>query len=438
MGLCRLFTITLMCFCLASSSACTVVRIWPYENKPLTDSATVSTHANLLVQEKERKDGAFVGLTISGGGSRSAIFATAVMLELKKLGILDRVDFISSVSGGGLPAALYALEGYHGIQFDDTTLDLMGRDFQQRWIARWFLPQNIIRYWFTDFTRSDIMVQVFDNNLFDEATFSDLNPERPKLLINATNAGEEPSFVFSDEEFSELHSPLSNYSVARAVNVSSAVPGAFQSISLTRYSSPPQTSRLRYKHLYDGSAFDNLGLKTIGKVLDQAVSTVPRDVTFLKKCVVIAIDAAQRPKDFDPTRANVRGPIDYFVDTDLFNALDVMYDVNRREVLKSFNIDKKEVDRQIFSQFSITNEQSKGTENCHFWHIALRHLEYLEGEDSLYKSLWDRAMTIETSFGLDPLDRAALIEAARHLVADGVKKASQESAAPRFLFTKER
>ena len=47
-------------------------------------------------------------------------------------------------------------------------------------------------------------------------------------------------------------------------------------------------------------------------------------------------------------------------------------------------------------------------------------------------------MTIETTFGLEPLDRAALIEAARHFVADGVKKASQDSTAPRFLFTKER
>jgi len=437
MGLHRLFTIAIMCFCFVSSSACAIVRIWPYENKPVTDSAAVSTHANLLVQEKEWKDGAFVGLAISGGGSRSAIFATAVMLELKKLGILDRVDFISSVSGGGLPAALYALEGYHGIQFDDTTLDLIGRNFQQRWFGRWFLPQNIIRYWFADFTRSDIMAQVFDNNLFDGATFSDLNPDRPKLLINATNAGEEPAFIFSDEEFLDLHSDLSQYSVARAVNVSSALPGVFQSISVTRWSSqPPGPSRLRYKHLFDGGPVDNLGIKTIRKVLDQAVSSPSHDVVFPKNCAVIAIDAAQRTNEGDPAHANTRGPIDYFVDTDLFTAIDVMFDANRVGVLKGLGIAEGTADQDIFSQFPILDKEKKSRGDCNFWHISLRHLKYLKNQDWLYQSLWDQAMTIETSFGLKPLDRAALIEAAHHLVADGALMAKGNSSL-RFLFSKE-
>ena len=46
-----------------------------------------------------RDDGYFVGLAISGGGLRSANFSAACMFQLQSLGLLDHVDYISSVSG---------------------------------------------------------------------------------------------------------------------------------------------------------------------------------------------------------------------------------------------------------------------------------------------------------------------------------------------------
>ena len=432
-----------ICVSLTWSFGCTLIQIHPYENLPQSNPSPTPTHANVEFGEKEASDGAFVGLAISGGGSRSAILATAVMLKLKQLGILERVDYMSSVSGGGLPAALYALDGKKDFRFDENTLDLMGRNFQQRWFGRWFLPHNIARYWFTDFTRSDIMVQVFDSNLFHDATFADLNENRPKLLINATHEGDDPAFMFSDEEFSSLHSDLSQYSIARAVNVSSALPGVFQSILLARYSiPPPQPTRLRYKHLYDGGPVDNLGLKTLRTILRNTLATSTDEKPFPEHCAVIAIDAAQRLNDDNSAHSAVRGPIDYFVDTNLFNAIDVMFDINRMDVLKDFGVDEEDIDRTIFSQFTIVDEERNLTRTCHFWHIALRHLEHLETVDSLDKSLWNRAMTIETSFGLKPSDRAALAEAARHLVDDSVKtadderknKAASDQLAPQFLF----
>src|SRR3712207_8789842 len=45
-------------------------------------------------------DGIFFGVALSGGGSRSANFAAACMFELEQLGLLGRVDYLSSVSGG--------------------------------------------------------------------------------------------------------------------------------------------------------------------------------------------------------------------------------------------------------------------------------------------------------------------------------------------------
>src|SRR5206468_4736393 len=56
-------------------------------------------------------DGYFVGLALSGGGSRSANFAASCMFQLERLGLLEKVDYISSVSGGSLTAAYYCLNG---------------------------------------------------------------------------------------------------------------------------------------------------------------------------------------------------------------------------------------------------------------------------------------------------------------------------------------
>ena len=51
----------------------------------------------------------FVGLALSGGGARAAVFAAAGMHELAERGLLQDVTHVSSVSGGGFPASYFAL-----------------------------------------------------------------------------------------------------------------------------------------------------------------------------------------------------------------------------------------------------------------------------------------------------------------------------------------
>ncbi|MFM8550770.1 MAG: patatin-like phospholipase family protein, partial [Nitrospiraceae bacterium] len=51
----------------------------------------------------------FVGLAMSGGGSRAAVFSAAVLFELHRYGLLQQTDVMSSVSGGSFAAAFYAL-----------------------------------------------------------------------------------------------------------------------------------------------------------------------------------------------------------------------------------------------------------------------------------------------------------------------------------------
>ena len=48
-----------------------------------------------------------VGLAFSGGGIRSATFNLGVLQALERAGLLDKVDYLSSVSGGGYAASCY-------------------------------------------------------------------------------------------------------------------------------------------------------------------------------------------------------------------------------------------------------------------------------------------------------------------------------------------
>lgn len=121
-----------------------------------------STRATLHLGEKELADGRFVGLAISGGGSRAAVFGGAVLKELERIGVLQQVDVISAVSGGALPAAYYALDGYGTIDFSNGFMEQMGRDFQNEVRARWLSPGKVLKYWFTSSTKSDTVVEILD------------------------------------------------------------------------------------------------------------------------------------------------------------------------------------------------------------------------------------------------------------------------------------
>ena len=48
-----------------------------------------------------------IGLALSGGGIRSAAFATGVLKGLHEIGALDQVGYLSTVSGGGFAGAWY-------------------------------------------------------------------------------------------------------------------------------------------------------------------------------------------------------------------------------------------------------------------------------------------------------------------------------------------
>ncbi|HEY2585173.1 MAG TPA: patatin-like phospholipase family protein [Tepidisphaeraceae bacterium] len=241
-------------------------------------------------------DGCFIGLALSGGGSRSANFAAACMFQLQRLGLMQKVDYISSVSGGSLPAAYYCLNGpddWNPANVQKTLTQPFASDL----ITQTLLPWNWLAMIFSDYDRSDVLANIFHNRLFGRGgrslTYADLRADRPRLLINATDLQSGRRFIFCDETFNELNSDLSKYPMAYAVAASAAVPVVLHPVTLRDFS----TIFHEYRHLIDGGVSDNLGIQTLldtyaGQMMSAGAAGRPDP--FPNGAVFIVIDAHTR------------------------------------------------------------------------------------------------------------------------------------------------
>lgn len=279
-----------------------------------------------LAQFKPGKNGdrTLVVLSLSGGGSRAAYFAGAAMLQLSKvfdgIDLLRQVDAISSVSGGSLTAAYYAVsrdsadtaDGWRPEWTAEQVKETLSFDYRNRWLWRWLYPQNIVRYWFTAFDRTDIMAELFADRIFnrdgESLGFKDLNPRRPALFLNATIDSQAPSaedrlsfgnpFTFTKDDFEQLVcSDWEHYPIARGVMASATFPLVFQDMTLRNYCRDPAAE---YVQLFDGGNFDNLGLKTAQKIVDDNQANFDQVVVILVDAY--AEDSGVSPATNDPRR----------------------------------------------------------------------------------------------------------------------------------------
>lgn len=255
--------------------------------------------ASLEILRDRGEDGVLTILALSGGGSRAANFSAEVMLALQERGVLQRIDAITPVSGGGLPAAYYVLsldppEGLGGAVTDnplyqlyrfweaDTVRTLMRRNYINRWAYNCAAPQSICLLQTTSYDRTDVLAETFADELYDNPLggfpyrLRDLNPERPYLILNTTNAtrGEfGRPFTFTHEDFTErLNSDVSSYPLAWAVAASAAFPGPFNYHTLRDYrpevgGTDADTEDRRYLHLTDGGVDNNIASGTVERLL---------------------------------------------------------------------------------------------------------------------------------------------------------------------------
>jgi predicted acylesterase/phospholipase RssA len=285
-------------------------RVKPPQTMPGRQSSPTPAYG-IDVNPDVHPDGCFVGLALSGGGSRSANFSAACMFQLQRLGILEHVDYISSVSGGSLTAAYYCLypDGPGGWNPGHVQRKLT-HSFATDLIWRTFNPFTMPALWFTNWDRSDILADIFTQTLFSRGgrtlTFGDLRADRPRLLINATDLQSGRRFVFCNESFDEINSDLSKYPISHAVAASAAVPVVMHHVTLRDFS----TTFKQYRHLIDGGVVDNLGVQSLVETYTaqvKAAADAGRPDPYPLGAVLIVVDART---EFDAHLSN-RGDISF-------------------------------------------------------------------------------------------------------------------------------
>ena len=256
-----------------------------------------------VVEQSDKGSGVLFLLAFSGGGTRAAAFSYGVLQELSETRLAagghsyrlsDEIDIITAVSGGSFTAAYFGLYGDR--IFEDYEQVFLRRNVQGELTNRVVNPFNWSRLLSPFYTRADMATELYDETIFDHATFADLQQAHgPYIVINATEMTLGTRFQFTQDYADIICTDLNSLPVARAVTASSAVPLLFSPITITNragecgwqrpawvqtaFQTEERSSRLYnlasnmmaledhqqrpYLHLFDGGLADNLGLRAL-------------------------------------------------------------------------------------------------------------------------------------------------------------------------------
>lgn len=158
-------------------------------------------------------------IAISGGGSRSAVFSSAVLEQLAYIPdprhpgrtVLDGVDVLSGVSGGSLSAAYFSTYKPADFSNQDVNVEFFQRyksnmttDFHMRGVAHYLThPWEAVSKYYTRYRFVQTLGETFDQHLFKGNTFGylhqrELAGEAPATLINATSMDTGKKFLFTN------------------------------------------------------------------------------------------------------------------------------------------------------------------------------------------------------------------------------------------------
>ncbi len=228
-----------------------------------------------------------IGLALSGGGVRAATYHMGMLKRLASEGLLEQVTVISSVSGGSLvTAAVVAAAGmrwpsssefldeiYPAVREKMTNADLFSlKAIGWRGISEFNI--DLVK------NRATVLARLLERNWGISGTLDDL-PDVPHWLINATCIETGKNWRFAKREmgdwsFGRHLAPQVPLSVAAAA--SAAVPYVIGAMPLDVpragwwepdpatggqvRAKTPTVSKVR---LWDGGAYDNMGLEAVTK-----------------------------------------------------------------------------------------------------------------------------------------------------------------------------
>lgn len=225
-----------------------------------------------------------IALCLSGGGYRAMLFHLGALWRLNELGWLQKLERISSVSGGSITNGVLGL-GWNKLAFDDdgvaTRFNEVLTEPLRSFASRTVDIRAVLAGIFTSDSAADWVADAYDTHLFHEKTLQDLPDEQrgraPRFVFNAANVQSGVLFRFAkpyvrDYRVGEIRKP--KVKLSQAVAASSAFPPVLSPLTLdfseadftpdsgTDLQTPPYTTKAI---LTDGGVYDNLGLETTWK-----------------------------------------------------------------------------------------------------------------------------------------------------------------------------
>jgi NTE family protein len=313
-------------------------------NPPIATIDRAAGYRNQTRPPRDNSANALVVLAFSGGGTRAAAFSFGVLEELrrteitdaagKRIRLLDEVDVITGVSGGSFTALAYGLYGER--LFDEYEQRFLKRNVQGELIARFFAPKNWTSLWSDNWGRSEMATDLYNEILFENATFGDLAKKPgPLIVATATDISTGSRIGFVQPDFDLICSDLSAVQLARAAAASSAVPLVLSPVTFNNYGGtcgfkepswvravadpanrarPAGRALQRYKemqsfqdganrpylHLVDGGVSDNLGMRAVLETLEiwEASRAAKRgeDAERYRRVVVFVVNSLSSPR----------------------------------------------------------------------------------------------------------------------------------------------
>lgn len=226
-----------------------------------------------------------IGLALSGGGYRAALYALGSLLRLNEAGMLPKIDTVTSVSGGAITAGYLAYK-WDKLNFDPNTgiADNFVKEvamplikFCEKTID---YPSAIIGIFSFKSTIGDKISQKYDKYLYNKKLIRDVacKPNAPEFVFYGTNYDTGVSVQITKNYLRDYRIGKAvehNISISKAVGVSSSFPPFFSPIVLdgsdwkweeTKYSDLYEIEKLRHQlMLCDGGLYDNMGIEKLWK-----------------------------------------------------------------------------------------------------------------------------------------------------------------------------
>lgn len=246
-----------------------------------------------------------IGLALSGGGMRAAVFHAGVMRYLAEKELLEDVVHVSSVSGGSLFSGMIfrlgdycwpSSQAYLAHIFPCFRQILTTQSLQYSAIARLALnPLN----WRFALSRANVLAQVIKALWDVKAPLSAIGSS-PVWSINCTTGETGRRFRFKGVTMGDYelgYAGADGFDLAKAMAISAAFPGGIGPLSVKCKdfswkkrkqwgSGEPEPCQLPFKrlHLYDGGLYDNLGIEPMFDVGRQEMKnddTLRSNLTYL-------------------------------------------------------------------------------------------------------------------------------------------------------------